>query len=245
MFNSITCAPAASHCLAIVTHPSIRPVVVGVSDIGEQHQLRRRPPALLDQPEQLVEKEPLLGEGEEVPVVEAQKIGYNPGILHCCGLHLETKEPRLGATRIGNIPAGVTLAGTRGKDGCPGARLFTATFGRMLTAAGDDIRLTGLRFEGAYLGTERIAGSGSFLSVNHDNTRVDNCGIYGFNISGIGVGSGALKTRIHHNYIHHCQRGGYGSGGIMAMPCRPWPIAGTRTRFSPPRATAPSAAGTA
>ncbi|MDY0169550.1 MAG: hypothetical protein RBS80_23610 [Thermoguttaceae bacterium] len=121
-------------------------------------------------------------------------------------------EIDLSGQRPISIPAGVTLAGTRGKDGCPGARLFTATFGRMLTAAGDDIRLTGLRFEGAEMGTERIAGSGSFLSVNHYNTRVDNCEIYGFNISGIGVGSGALKTHIHHNYIHHCQRGGYGYG---------------------------------
>ncbi len=111
-----------------------------------------------------------------------------------------------------SIPAGVTLAGTRGKDGCPGARLYTTSFGRMFIAAGHHVRLTGLRFEGAYGGTERIAGSSTFLLVNHYHTRIDNCEIYNFNVSGIGVSRGALKTRIHHNYIHHCQRGGLGYG---------------------------------
>jgi hypothetical protein len=121
-------------------------------------------------------------------------------------------EIDLSAERTLSIPAGVTLAGTRGKDGSPGARLFTTRFGRMFTAGGDDVRLTGLRFEGAYAGTERIAGSGNFLYVNHDNARIDNCEIYNFNVSGISVGSGAIRTRIHHNHIHHCQRSGYGYG---------------------------------
>jgi hypothetical protein len=121
-------------------------------------------------------------------------------------------EIDLSGDRTLSIPTGVTLAGTRGKGGSPGARLFTTRFGRMFTAVGDDVRLTGLRFEGAYAGTERIAGSSSFLSVNHYDTRVDNCEIYNFNLSGISVGRGAMKTRIHHNYIHHCQRSGYGYG---------------------------------
>ncbi len=121
-------------------------------------------------------------------------------------------EIDLSTERTLAIPAGVTLAGTRGKNGSPGARLFTTAFGRMFATAGDDVRLTGLRFEGAYAGTERIAGSSYFFSVNHCQTRVDNCEIYNFNLQGISVGRGAMKTRIHHNDIHHCQRSGYGYG---------------------------------
>ncbi len=121
-------------------------------------------------------------------------------------------EIDLSGQRTLSIPAGVTLAGTRGKNGSQGARLFTTTFPRMFSAAGDDIRLTGLRFEGAYAGSDRIAGMASFLSINHYNNTVDNCEIYNFNSIAIRVGAGALNTHVHHNYIHHCQLtgGGYG-----------------------------------
>ncbi|MBM3501820.1 MAG: hypothetical protein FJX74_24460, partial [Armatimonadetes bacterium] len=45
------------------------------------------------------------------------------------------------------IPAGVTLAGTRGLDGSPGARLFTAmrATSPLLRSSGDNVRITGLR----------------------------------------------------------------------------------------------------
>jgi hypothetical protein len=110
------------------------------------------------------------------------------------------------------LPAGVTLAGTRGKDGSPGARIFTTTFPGMFAVGGNDTRFTGLRFEGPYAGAERIAGLARFLSINHCNNTVDNCEIYNFNSIAIGVGTGALNTHVHHNYIHHCQLtgGGYG-----------------------------------
>lgn len=111
-----------------------------------------------------------------------------------------------------SLPPGVTLAGTRGKSGSPGARLFATTFGRMFATAGAGVRLTGLRFEGACAGTELVAASAYFLAINHDDARVDNCEISGFNVTGISVGKGAFKTRIDHNSIHHCQRGGYGYG---------------------------------
>lgn len=111
------------------------------------------------------------------------------------------------------IPAGVTLAGTRGLNGSLGARIFTTRkSGRMLSSGGDYVRLTGLRFEGPYAGTEQIADSSYFHSINSYANEVDNCEIYNFNVAGIGVGSGALNTYIHHNSIHHCQRGGLGYG---------------------------------
>lgn len=118
----------------------------------------------------------------------------------------------LGGQGTLRIPGGVTLAGTRGRDGSPGARIFnnSANF-TMFATGGDFVRVTGLRFEGQYGGTERLAYSGRFLRISHFNTRVDNCEV--FNFSGhdaIGAGRGALNTWIHHNYLHHIQRGGLG-----------------------------------
>ncbi|MGD9495762.1 MAG: hypothetical protein AB7Y46_05570 [Armatimonadota bacterium] len=110
------------------------------------------------------------------------------------------------------IPAGVTLAGTRGLHGSRGARIFTTLReGHTLMASGgDEIRLTGLRFEGAFGGTELVADHSSFLSIGHYGAEVDNCEISAFNVSGIGVAGSALGVRIHHNYLHHIQRSGYG-----------------------------------
>ncbi len=121
-------------------------------------------------------------------------------------------EIDLSGQRTLSIPAGVTLAGTRGKDGSQGARIFTTTFPMMLVTGGDKTRLTGLRFEGPYAGADRIAGLAHFLTINHCDNEVDNCEIYNFNSVAISVGPGALHTRVHHNYIHHCQvtGGGYG-----------------------------------
>jgi len=111
------------------------------------------------------------------------------------------------------MPAGVTLAGTRGLRGSLGARLFTTlrTTNPLLRASGDDTRVTGLRIEGPYAGPERIPTFAQGLSMAYDNCEVDNCEIYNWNCVGIGVGGGGT-VRIHHNHIHHCQLSGYGYG---------------------------------
>ena len=112
-----------------------------------------------------------------------------------------------------SIPPGVTLAGSRGAGGSPGARIFTTRkAGRMLSVGGDNVRLTGLRFEGPYGGAERIGDSSNFIGTSSYGTEIDNCEIYNFNVSGIGVSANAMNARIHHNFIHHCQRGGLGYG---------------------------------
>ena len=110
------------------------------------------------------------------------------------------------------IPAGVTLGGTRGLNGSPGARIFTTLrqSHTLMRTGGDEVRLTGLRFEGAFGGTDKVADHSGFLSIGHYGAEVDNCEIYNFNVSGIGVGAGALHVRIHHNHLHHIQRSGYG-----------------------------------
>jgi len=118
-----------------------------------------------------------------------------------------------GEQRTLTIPPGVTLAGTRGAKGSPGAVLVSRRKGNtMLATGGEDVRLTGLRFEGAHGGADRSDHGSRFFSIRHWGAEVDNCEVYNFNVLGIGVGAGAMNVRIHHNYIHHCQRGGLGYG---------------------------------
>lgn len=111
------------------------------------------------------------------------------------------------------LPAGATLAGTRGLDGSPGARLFTTlrTTSPLIRTGGDNTRVTGLRLEGPYAGPEKIPTFAKGLSIAHHGGQVDNCEIYNWNCVGIGVGGGG-DVRIHHNSIHHCQLSGYGYG---------------------------------
>ncbi len=111
------------------------------------------------------------------------------------------------------IPAGVTVAGTRGLNGSAGARVFTSKLPSYLfRTGGDEVRVTGLRFEGPFGGTDRISAHNTFLWTPHYGTEVDNCEIYNFNHRGVAAGYGAANVRVHHNYIHHVQRSGYGYG---------------------------------
>ncbi len=112
------------------------------------------------------------------------------------------------------IPSAVTLAGTRGLNGSAGARIFTTLRQShvLMVTAGEEVRITGLRFEGAYGGREKVAEHSGFLGISHWGCEVDNCEIYNFNVRGIGVGVATNNIQIHHNYIHHCQRSGYGYG---------------------------------
>lgn len=116
------------------------------------------------------------------------------------------------------VHAGVTLAGTRGRDGSAGARLFTTlrTTSPLLQAGGPDVRITGLRIEGPYAGPELIAEFSQGLSIAHDGGEVDNCEIDNWNCVGIGAGGGGT-IRIHHNSIHHCQLSGYGYGVVTGQ----------------------------
>ncbi|MBI2300536.1 MAG: PQQ-binding-like beta-propeller repeat protein [Armatimonadetes bacterium] len=116
-----------------------------------------------------------------------------------------------------SLPAGVTLAGTRGLRGSAGARLFTTrrATSPLFQTSGDGIRVTGLRLEGPYAGPELIAEFSQGISLTHHNVEVDNCEVYNWNCVGIGVGGGG-DVRIHHNSIHHCQLSGYGYGVVTS-----------------------------
>ncbi|MFO7945270.1 MAG: hypothetical protein R6V19_00430 [Armatimonadota bacterium] len=119
------------------------------------------------------------------------------------------------------IPEGVTLAGDRGRDGSQGGLIkLGKRAGQMFATGGDNIRITGLRFEGGYAGRERIADNSYFIGVGYYNFEIDNCEIYNFNVQGVGVGSRAMNTRIHHNFIHHIQRSGLGYGvSVSSSDC--------------------------
>jgi len=142
---------------------------------------------------------------ELIAALEAAQPGEVIYVPHGVEIDL-TGQPTL------TIPEGVTLAGSRGRGGSPGALLHMDDAGRMFTAGGPEVRLTGLRFRGHYAGDERIGTSSYFVSIGHWANEVDNCEIFNFNVAAIGVGSGALDCQIHHNYIHHNQRGGLGYG---------------------------------
>ncbi|MFW6170257.1 MAG: right-handed parallel beta-helix repeat-containing protein [Planctomycetota bacterium] len=129
------------------------------------------------------------------------------------------------------IPAGVTLAGERGREGSPGALLTSDALDTpmMIQAMGANVRITGLRIRGPntkrYLEHHRRAfgkgGKGrsyyykfptqNGIRTRHEGLEVDNCDISGFGHAGIYLREGT-EHRIHHNYIHHCQYNGLGYG---------------------------------
>jgi len=112
------------------------------------------------------------------------------------------------------IPGGVTIAGARGLEGSPGAKikaLQRESFG-LLVSGGHRVRLTGLRFEGPY-GERDTTGFATFLvAFRHHRCEVANCEVYNWNCDGICGRSGATKLYVHHCFIHHCQLNGYGYG---------------------------------
>jgi len=125
-------------------------------------------------------------------------------------------EIELTGTMSIQMPGGVTLAGTRGLNGSQGALLFTKQrSGTQFVTTGDEGRVTGLRIEGPLAGTERTAQNATFMYVRHFRTEIDNCEIYNWNIQGVHTSLGASQVQVHHNYIHHCQRSGYGYGVVV------------------------------
>ncbi len=112
------------------------------------------------------------------------------------------------------IPQEVTLAGTRGLNGSAGAGLFTTwrKSHTMFRSGGYGVRVTGLRIEGPYGGREKVADHTGGISIRHAYCEVDNCEVSCFSYYGIGGAVGIIGMKVHHNYIHHCQRSGYGYG---------------------------------
>ena len=103
------------------------------------------------------------------------------------------------------LPAGVTLAGKRGRHGAAGPLIYCDTLPeqRGLFSAGPDSRITGLRIRGpepaiAQIGEYRRTSTMG-ISTN-TNVEVDNCEISHFNHSGVNIRG--KNVRVHHCFIH-------------------------------------------
>ncbi len=134
------------------------------------------------------------------------------------------------------LPAGVVLAGDRGWRGSAGALLFSDAFqtSPLIEVAGPGARITGLRLRGpdpkrrlafhhrAFYTDVYPAGparsdayyrfpNSDAIRCGADRLEVDNCEIAGWSHAGVYL-PGGLKHRVHHCFIHHCQRMGLGYG---------------------------------
>jgi hypothetical protein len=147
-----------------------------------------------------------------------------------------------GADDTITVPAGVTIASDRGKDGAVGGMLKKSESpggyqGYMLAVGGDNVRITGLVLEGEMIeeGGEHPQGGESYLLIGVKNPSsysgtgygglvVDNCEIRGWGYAGVFVQGipPATRPHIHHCYIHHNNAAhmGYGcnvNGGDMLV----------------------------
>ncbi|MDD3927196.1 MAG: LamG domain-containing protein, partial [bacterium] len=122
------------------------------------------------------------------------------------------------------IPAGVTLAGGRGQNigGAisQGGLIYTSQYNTypLFLAGGTGVRVTGLRLRGPYSerGTVEISRA---IDTSYNGLEVDNCELWAWSHVAIYLIHGtdaADKPYIHHNYIHHCQRDGYGYGVVVS-----------------------------
>jgi hypothetical protein len=141
-----------------------------------------------------------------------------------------------GADNPHTIPAGVILAGDRGYHDSLGGRIFRNRLSDhtledaysqipMLIVGGDNVRITGLRIEGPDKGTDRIYNpptnmevKSGIKAVERHGLEVDNCEFWGWSHAGVDLqnsDNSAATATIHHNYMHHCQTGGYGYGVMI------------------------------
>ena len=128
------------------------------------------------------------------------------------------------------LPGGVTLASGRGHNGSQGAIIGSDEFktNPLIEVTGPGARITGLRIVGPdpknrWNEIKRLFGVGGQdlyykfptsdgIRCAFPNLEVDNCEISGWSHGGVCLRQGGSDARIHHNYIHHCQRRGLGYG---------------------------------
>lgn len=113
------------------------------------------------------------------------------------------------------VPAGVTLASGRGQGGSAGALLYAddtpASGFPSFVEIRSGGRVTGLRVRGPNGTTSRTYPLYAGLVAVGDDVEVDNCEVFNWPQSGVGVGD-YHYGHFHHNYIHHCQAAGFGYG---------------------------------
>ena len=118
------------------------------------------------------------------------------------------------------IPSGVTLASGRGNKG-DGALLFSDStwsdkeFHSLFTTGGENVRITGLRLRGPNpdildhdYNLNKVACA---VRCQHPALEIDNSELWAWDKWAIYLYI-TDKAHIHHNYIHHTIRNGYGYG---------------------------------
>ncbi|NRA98023.1 MAG: hypothetical protein HRU14_17640 [Planctomycetes bacterium] len=131
------------------------------------------------------------------------------------------------------VPAGVTLASDRGREGSPGALLFSDELKTrpLFQTAGSDVRFSGLRLRGpdperrldhhrrSYSGGSRERNQEHYYSLPtsdgvralHDRLSVDNCELAGWSHAAVDLRRGDDHV-VRHSFLHHNQRQGLGYG---------------------------------
>jgi hypothetical protein len=124
------------------------------------------------------------------------------------------------------VPAGITLASGRGRDGSLGGLIYTSerksgsggVYNKFFKT-GSNVRITGIRLRGP----DSEIGSSTYqyqlysgiVSSQTGVIEVDNCEIYNWSEAGVYVYL-TPDGYVHHNYIHHCRRTGLGYGVAVA-----------------------------
>ena len=112
------------------------------------------------------------------------------------------------------IPEGVTLAGDRGAGGAAGGLVYSNAPDTpfLFRTEGDCARVTGLRLRGPYPHRDRAAHTSNGILTSDFALEIDNCEIRGFSVAATRFDDGATRGYVHHNFIHHNQKGGLGYG---------------------------------
>lgn len=123
------------------------------------------------------------------------------------------------------IPAGVTLASDRGRNGAPGALLYNTELDQGQSEAwaqfspkGSGVRITGLRLRGpdpeirddAY----QYDNSRGIEALDASDLTVDNNELSAWSHGAVYLGN-TLEARVANNYIHHNRRTGLGYGVVL------------------------------
>lgn len=121
------------------------------------------------------------------------------------------------------LPAGVILAGVRGSTDGPGSRIVMkrrqAGIYYLFQTAGNNVRLTGLTFEGPDGDNQQHNGYANLLSTSHHGLEVDNCEIFNWGYGAVIGKPGASGLHVHHCDIHHSQGAAHDGYGVCLESC--------------------------
>jgi hypothetical protein len=128
------------------------------------------------------------------------------------------------------VPAGITLASGRGRNGSLGGLIYTNTMTYHYSSflrPQDHVTFSGIRLRGP---DGAVGANGADPTVwgircsSHHGLVVENCEIYDWTFAGVAVYTDGLtdpqspdRGYVHHNYIHNNQRSGYGYGVDVGM----------------------------